>query len=285
MSDQKQYMGGTTTNVSNSIDNTYTTYTKNTSNDYYDNDSLVDVIDTNPYEKSDRRKGYLTLIGGVSLMLYLGCFFLWGNISIYVLSYFYEFNSNLSLGFVFSVDMFLVGFQCIGYNLGTFLLNRLRLHPKLVIFLGCGLALSGVYFSSFTKSLLPFFSLYCMLNGIGCGIGYLTPLVCSWEYFPEKKGLVTGIIVGAYGFGSFIFTIISTKLVNPTKADPTIETDYATFFDSSVADRVPYMLRTLVYIWCCFVFISICLVTRKPKDRVLQEEAARLERETKAQAD
>ena len=36
-------------------------------------------------------KGIMTLIGGISLMMYLGCFFLWGNISIYVLSYFHKF--------------------------------------------------------------------------------------------------------------------------------------------------------------------------------------------------
>lgn len=152
----------------------------------------------------------MTIVGAAFLMMYLGCFFLWGNISIYVLSYFYQFNNDLSLGFVFSVDMFLVGFQCIGYNIGTYLFNKLRLPVKLLIFLGCALALAGVYFSSFTKSLLPFFSLYCLLNGIGCGIGYLIPLVCSWEYFPEKKGLVTGIVLGCYGFGSFIFSEIST---------------------------------------------------------------------------
>jgi OFA family oxalate/formate antiporter-like MFS transporter len=50
----------------------------------------------------------------------------------------------------------------------------------------------------------------------------MIPLVCSWEYFPEKKGLVTGIIVGAYGFGSFIFTFLSAFLVNPDDVSPSI---------------------------------------------------------------
>jgi hypothetical protein len=44
---------------------------------------------------------------------------------------------------------------------------------------------------------------------------YFVPLVCAWEYFPHKKGLMTGIIIGAYGFGSFFFSLLSTKLVNP----------------------------------------------------------------------
>ena len=54
-------------------------------------------------------------MGGFFLMLYLGCFFLWGNISVYVLSYFHEFQPNASYGFVFLVDSFLVFFNWIGY--------------------------------------------------------------------------------------------------------------------------------------------------------------------------
>jgi OFA family oxalate/formate antiporter-like MFS transporter len=51
----------------------------------------------------------------------------------------------------------------------------------------------------------------------------MVPLICSWEYFPDRKGLITGIIIGSYGFGSFLFTQLSTKLVNPNDAIATIE--------------------------------------------------------------
>lgn len=59
--------------------------------------------------------GIRTLIGGVSLMLYLGCFFLWGNIDVYVLSYFYKFNPNADYGFIFLVDSILILANWIGY--------------------------------------------------------------------------------------------------------------------------------------------------------------------------
>ena len=52
----------------------------------------------------------MTLVGGFILMLYLGCFFLWGNISVYVLSYFHYSNPNASFGFVFLVDTMLIFF-------------------------------------------------------------------------------------------------------------------------------------------------------------------------------
>jgi len=91
-----------------------------------------------------------------------------------------------------------------------------------VIALGGTISLGGVFVASFTTKLVPFMCLFCMLNGIGCGMCYLVPLICSWEWFPEKKGMMTGFIVGGYGFASFIFAFLSTKLVNPNNLKPEI---------------------------------------------------------------
>ena len=54
-------------------------------------------------------------------MLYLGCFFLWGNISVYYLSYFHYYNPETDFSFVFLVDALLVLFNLIGYQIGTYL--------------------------------------------------------------------------------------------------------------------------------------------------------------------
>jgi len=80
---------------------------------------------------------------------------------------------------------------------------------------GSTLALGGMLASSFTTNILAFVLLYAILGGVGCGTNYLIPLVVSWEHFPERKGMITGIIIGSYGLGSFIFTRVSTHLVNP----------------------------------------------------------------------
>ena len=107
------------------------------------------------------------------------------------------------------------------------------------------------------------------MNGVGCGMCYFIPLVCGWEYFPHKKGLVTGVILAGYGFSSFIFSLISTDLVNPDNKEPTIE-DYntgVTYYGPEVANNVPYMIRTLVYIWTGCVLVSIFLISRPEKIR------------------
>ena len=93
---------------------------------------------------------------------------------------------------------------------------------------------------------------------------YMIPLVCSMEYFPDHKGLVTGIIVGSYGLGSFIFNLVATKMVNPSGASASLPTPdpNLTLFPPLVANRVPGLLRTLCAVWACLVLISASLITK-----------------------
>ena len=66
-------------------------------------------------------KGILTLIGGFILHIYLGCFFLWSNISVYVISYFHYVNNTSNFSFVQLVDTLLVLFIFVGNLIGTYL--------------------------------------------------------------------------------------------------------------------------------------------------------------------
>lgn len=106
---------------------------------------------------------------------------------------------------------------------------------------------------------------------------YMIPLVCSMEYFPERKGLVTGIIVGSYGLGSFIFNLVATKIVNPTGAAADLRTPdpNLTLFHPIVANRVPMLLRILCMVWLCLVLISASLVSKPSPEASanLKEEA------------
>ena len=48
-------------------------------------------------EDAEIRQGVLVIVGGVFIELFLGCFYLWGNIAVYVTSYFNEYDQNLKL--------------------------------------------------------------------------------------------------------------------------------------------------------------------------------------------
>ena len=104
------------------------------------------------------------------------------------------------------------------------------------------------------------------------GITYFVPMVCAWEYFPERKGLVTGIIVGAYGLGAFIYIQVSTKIVNPDNLGTTIESEnedsMVSFFGEEVALRVPSMWRILCFIWLVHILIAIAMTSRPEQSEV-----------------
>ena len=184
-----------------------------------------------------------------------------------MLSYFHEINPNASYNFIFAVDVILVFSIWFGYQLGTYLLNK-RVNVKLIIVFGGSCCLVGVYLASYTRDIVSFLIFYCVFNGLGTGCCYFIPLVCGWEYFPHKKGMVSGTILAGYGFAAFIFNLVSSKLVNPTGANPTVTVPGSdiTFFDSSVSDRVPIMLRTLVFIWVWLILAALALITRPPEE-------------------
>ena len=133
--------------------------------------------------------------------------------------------------------------------------------------LGGTIAISGIYASSYTTDLATFIALYGTLSGIGTGMTYMIPLVCCMEYFPNNKGLISGIIMGSYGLGSFIFNIVATKIVNPNGENATIKTNdpNLNLFPSEVANRVPMLLRILCMIWVGLVLLSACLISIPPK--------------------
>ena len=93
---------------------------------------------------------------------------------------------------------------------------------------------------------------------MGIGLCYWTPIICGWEWFPENKGLVTGIIVGGFGLGAFIFGLITSAVANPDNLER-VEIDGEDYFPKEVADNVPKMYNALQLGW--LVLAIICVAT------------------------
>ncbi len=52
---------------------------------------------------------------------------------------------------------------------------------------------------------------YGVVGGIGLGLGYVTPVATVAKWFPDKKGLVTGMVVMGFGFGA----LLMSKVIAP----------------------------------------------------------------------
>ena len=81
----------------------------------------------------------------------------------------------------------------------------LRYSPRLSMSIGGVILISGVVTSSFVKTLYWFAPFYGFGFGFGYGISAFAPIISAWSYFPNKKGMATGIIIAAFGMGSAVF--------------------------------------------------------------------------------
>lgn len=53
-----------------------------------------------------------------------------------------------------------------------------------------------------------------VLFGLGIGIAYYPILKTCWKYFPEKKGLITGLVLCCFGLSPFAFTTLADLIIN-----------------------------------------------------------------------
>jgi MFS transporter, OFA family, oxalate/formate antiporter len=54
---------------------------------------------------------------------------------------------------------------------------------------------------------------YGVLSGIGMGMGYITPVATLVKWFPDRRGLMTGVAVAGYGAGALVMSPIAARLV------------------------------------------------------------------------
>jgi MFS family permease len=69
------------------------------------------------------------------------------------------------------------------------------------VILGLGYILAGFFGSSFSAQLV----LIGIVGGAGIGLAYVVPIAVLVKWFPDMKGLITGLAVAGFGFGATIW--------------------------------------------------------------------------------
>ncbi len=84
-----------------------------------------------------------------------------------------------------------------------------RVGPRKLALAGSTLFCGGYFIAGFALQVdsVPLFCLgYGVIGGIGIGMGYVTPVATVAKWFPEKKGLATGIVVMGFGVGALLLS-------------------------------------------------------------------------------
>jgi len=192
-------------------------------------------------------------------------FYLFGTLNLYIASYF---RANYPS---FSLESSLIIFPIMSISFHSAAPFSVRLCEKIgfrfYMFLCLFLFSSAYFFALSISSLWGFFFLYGFLSGFSSGLTYLIPLYNAYKYFPLRRGLISGLILGAYGFGSMISSPILMAFLNPQNTRPMEESstgDY--YFPKEICDNLTYSLRMLSVFFFVFGCVGILFCIEYQED-------------------
>jgi len=98
-----------------------------------------------------------------------------------------------------------------------------KLGPRPCALVGAVLVSLGFFAASITTSLIFLYAVFGVVVGAGNGFGYATPIPVASKWFPDKRGLVVGLMVGAYGASSAIIGPLATGWIETIGWRPTFQ--------------------------------------------------------------
>jgi OFA family oxalate/formate antiporter-like MFS transporter len=111
--------------------------------------------------------------------------------------------------FTFTISIFVLGVSAF---FGGLWLNKKG--PRVVALTGGFLYSLGVFLASFSANKLWWLYLsYGVIGGIGVGFSYIVPVAVLVKWFPDRRGLITGIGVGGFGAGALVTAPVATRLI------------------------------------------------------------------------
>lgn len=146
-----------------------------------------------------------------------------------------------------------------------------KINPKTQLSLGGFIIILSVALSSFVTSFEIFLFLYAGCYGVGYGLVYIVHMKLAWTFFPEKKGMMSGLILMFYSIGAFLFIQLTSFIANPDNEKATVivkqgkDIQYFYALDSNVVKRVPFMLQTISIVFVFLIVSAVFLTNGKPK--------------------
>ncbi|MCD0432867.1 OFA family MFS transporter [Lacticaseibacillus paracasei subsp. paracasei] len=164
------------------------------------------------------KRRYLVAIGGILLHLMIGSVYAW---SVFTGPIAKQTDWALSsVTVAFSIAIFFLG-------MSAAFMGRLvgRFGPRLTgtvaaLLYGSGILLTGLAVQ--LESLPLLYIGYGVVGGLGLGAGYVTPVSTIIAWFPDKRGLATGMAIMGFGFAAMLTGPIAQNLIAGIGLVPTM---------------------------------------------------------------
>ena len=153
-------------------------------------------------------KKWTVLIAGIILQAILGGVYAWSEFVPSLKSDYGFSQGQAGLIFGSTIGMFTVFMIPSGRLLHKF-------SPRVIATFGALLYASGYLLASFSDGnyTLIFIGI-SIISGMGIGAGYVCPLTVGMKWFPNNKGLITGVAVAGFGGGAIALSNISQHLIH-----------------------------------------------------------------------
>src|SRR5215813_11787428 len=96
------------------------------------------------------------------------------------------------------------------------------------LFFGFGLIIGGVGLA-IREPVLVFLGMG-IVSGIGCGLGYIAPVSTLVKWFPDRRGMATGMAIMGFGGGAFLAGYLNAYFVSVLGVAKTVMVLGAAYF-------------------------------------------------------
>ena len=155
---------------------------------------------------------WLIATAGVVMQVALGAVYAW---SVFRIPLTKDFGWSISeVTLTFTIAIFVLGFAAFGGGIWM-----RRAGPRNVALTAGVLYGLGVFLASFAGGRLWW--LYCsygVMGGVGLGLGYIVPVATLVKWFPDRRGMITGVAVTGFGAGALVTAPIATELIRTVGA-------------------------------------------------------------------
>lgn len=152
------------------------------------------------------RNRWWTAVGALVVQLVLGVIYAW---SVFLIPISQQFGwERGQVAWAYSLNI-------LTFGLVMAYAGRLqdRIGPRNVCMIGGVLMGLGFIMARFTTSLWWLYLSYGVIAGAGIAMSYVTPIATLVKWFPDMRGLMTGVAVAGFGFSTLILGPVAARLV------------------------------------------------------------------------
>ena len=157
---------------------------------------------TNPMEK--RRYQFIVL--GITIMMFLGTVYSYSVFRVSLEDVFMIGSALSGLPYMFALAFYAVFMLIIGKYMRDY-------HPRTLLFVGGYLVALSWILSSFVGNIYVLTLTYGLIGGAGVGIAYGVIMNIIAQWFPDKKGLATGLVLLGFGLSPLVTAPLARTLV------------------------------------------------------------------------